>query len=109
MKRILAIGAGKSTSVLIEYLLEQAREHDWHVHVVDRDEEAAQARVGGHERGSSGAFHAGDDATRKKLVKEADLVVSMLPASTRESIRMHGSSATSGSLVAPSHRRGPIL
>ena len=80
MKRILVIGAGKSTSVLIEYLLDQAQQHDWHVHVVDQDEEAARTRVGGHERGSTGTFQAGDEAKRKKLVGEADLVVSMLPA-----------------------------
>lgn len=80
MKRILVIGAGKSTSVLIEYLLEQAAEHDWQVTVVDRDPELAAERVGGHDRGQSGTFEAADDAMRKKLVQDADLVVSMLPA-----------------------------
>ncbi len=80
MKRIVVIGAGKSTSVLIEYLLEQAEEHDWQVRVVDLDPKLAQARVGAHPRGDWGAFEANDEATRIALVKDADLVVSMLPA-----------------------------
>lgn len=80
MKRILVIGAGKSTSVLIDYLLEQAAEHDWLVTVVDRDAELARARVGEHPRGTTGVFEADDDARRLELVRSADLVVSMLPA-----------------------------
>ena len=35
MKRILVIGAGKSATVLIQYLLEQAASSDWHVRVAD--------------------------------------------------------------------------
>ena len=80
MKNVLVIGAGKSTSVLIDYLLEQAVEHDWRVLVVDRDLGLARERVGGHERGEAGAFSADDLARRTELVKGADLVVSMLPA-----------------------------
>jgi saccharopine dehydrogenase (NADP+, L-glutamate forming) len=80
MKHVLVIGAGKSTSVLIEYLLEQAREHDWQVRVVDQDPALAESRVGGHERGTAEAFEADDESRRVALVKDADLVVSMLPA-----------------------------
>ncbi|MEQ9319673.1 MAG: saccharopine dehydrogenase C-terminal domain-containing protein [Polyangiaceae bacterium] len=80
MKNVLVIGAGKSTSVLIDYLLEQAAEHDWRVLVVDRDLDLANERVGGHDRGEAQTFSADDSARRTELVQGADLVVSMLPA-----------------------------
>lgn len=80
MKHILVIGAGKSTSVLVEYLLQQAEEHDWQLRVVDREPALAEARVGGHARATSGGFEADDETKRVELVKAADLVVSMLPA-----------------------------
>ena len=37
MKKILIFGAGKSATVLIEYLLEQASIHQWQVIVADQD------------------------------------------------------------------------
>lgn len=81
MKHVLVIGAGKSTSVLVDYLLEQATEHDWTVTVVDQDPAAATERIAGHDRGRAGAFSADDSARRSELVQASDLVVSMLPAS----------------------------
>lgn len=79
-KNILVIGAGMSTSVLVEYLLGEADAHDWHVTVVDRDVELARTRVAGHPRGQAGELDAGDERARRKHVAAADLVVSMLPA-----------------------------
>jgi saccharopine dehydrogenase-like NADP-dependent oxidoreductase len=80
MKNVLVIGAGKSTSVLIDYLLEQAAELDWKIKVVDQDPSLAAERIGGHARGEAEAFSADDSSRRTALVKGADLVVSMLPA-----------------------------
>lgn len=80
MNRILVIGAGKSTGVLVEYLLAEAEKHDWAVRVADRDVALAEERVKGHPRGEATSFDAEDDARRDELVSEADLVVSMLPA-----------------------------
>jgi saccharopine dehydrogenase-like NADP-dependent oxidoreductase len=77
---ILIIGAGKSSSVLIQYLLEEAKAHDWFVQVVDRDIEAAAGRLDGHPNGRAAAFNVSDEAQLHALVKAADLVVSMLPA-----------------------------
>jgi saccharopine dehydrogenase-like NADP-dependent oxidoreductase len=79
MKNVLVIGAGKSTSVLIDYLLEQADAHDWRVCVVDRDLDAAKTRIAGHARGEVDTFNADDAAKRNGLIQKADLVVSMLP------------------------------
>jgi len=80
MKRILVIGAGKSATVLIQYLLEQAASSDWHVRVADLDVELARTRVAGHPRGEAVPFDAHDDGLRVELIRAADLVVSMLPA-----------------------------
>jgi pyrroline-5-carboxylate reductase len=44
MHHILVLGAGKSATILIESLLEEAHEHDWYVHVADVQLETAQKR-----------------------------------------------------------------
>ena len=80
MKQVLVIGAGKSTGVLIEYLLSAAERHDWSVRVVDRSLDAARRRVGNHPRGTAEALDASDRSRCNALVSAADLVVSMLPA-----------------------------
>lgn len=82
--RILVIGAGKSTAVLIDYLLDQAAERDWQVHVVDREVELARDRVADRPCGSAGSLDVDDLAARDRLIDDANLVVSMLPA------HMHG-------------------
>jgi len=80
MKEILVIGAGRSTVELIDYLLMQSNEHDWHVTVADRDAELATRRAGGSERASAIGFDVTDRGELQALVEKADLVVSMLPA-----------------------------
>jgi len=80
MKNVLVIGSGKSSSVLVDYLLEKATEHDWRVRVVDRDVDLAARRIAGHPRGEVASFDADDEARRHELVSAADVVVSMLPA-----------------------------
>ncbi len=80
MQKILVIGAGKSTSVLIEYLLEQADMQNWQVIVADANVEQARERVAEHPRGDARALDASDVAARDRLIESVDLVVSMLPA-----------------------------
>ncbi len=79
MKKILVLGAGQSTAYLIRYLLEQAKQNDWFVTVGDVYEEMAVARVGGHPCGSAVRFDVNDAEMRSLYVKDADLVVNMLP------------------------------
>lgn len=83
-EKILVIGAGKSSGVLIDYLLEEAVEHDWVVRVVDLSVEQAKARVAGHPRGEVGRLDSTEAGPRLQAISEADLVVSLLPA------HMHG-------------------
>ena len=80
MQRIFVIGAGKSSTVLIQYLLDRAEEHDWFVTVGDMSEAAAQRKVNGHSRGDAIFFDVYDDTLRRACIRQADLVVSLLPA-----------------------------
>ncbi|NQX91091.1 MAG: saccharopine dehydrogenase NADP-binding domain-containing protein [Flavobacteriales bacterium] len=81
MRRIAVIGAGRSCSSLIRYLLDNAQENEWNITVVDRDLATAEAKVNSHERGTSSAFDAFNQEDRKSLISNHDLVISMLPAS----------------------------
>ena len=80
MKRILIVGAGLSTSCLINYLLERAEKYDWEVVVGDIDLEMAKKKTNGHPRGKSIKFDVFNDTQRSNEVKKADIIVSMLPA-----------------------------
>lgn len=80
MKTILIIGAGRSSSSLIQYLLDHAQAEQWQVRVGDVDEKNAIARVGGNKKGAAFRFDITDAAQREKEINSASLVVSMLPA-----------------------------
>lgn len=80
MKNILILGAGLSTSSLINYLLDNAVKHDWHITVGDIDEQMAKSKVNGHPNGSAEIFDINDDMESWRTIAKADVVVSMLPA-----------------------------
>lgn len=80
MKRILVVGAGLSTSSLIDYLLAKSEKHNWEVIVGDIDIEIAKFRINGMKRGNAIKFDVFDDVQRSMEVKKADIVISMLPA-----------------------------
>lgn len=81
MSQILILGAGMSSSSLISYLLDKSEAHDWHIKVCDQSLELAQKKVAGHPRGEAFSFDIFDEAQRETVIEEADIVVSMLPAS----------------------------
>lgn len=80
MKNILVIGAGRSASSLIKYLLDQSVENDFFVKIVDRDITLVKSKINGHERGEALSFDVFEDKEREKALQDADIVVSMLPA-----------------------------
>ncbi|HMR93161.1 MAG TPA: saccharopine dehydrogenase C-terminal domain-containing protein [Chitinophagaceae bacterium] len=80
MKKILLFGAGKSATVLIDYLLEQAAGRHWQLIVADTNPELAEQKIRGSAYGKAIAANVTDEAERSRLVSEADLVISMLPA-----------------------------
>jgi saccharopine dehydrogenase (NADP+, L-glutamate forming) len=80
MKHILVIGAGRSSSALIEYLLQHAAAEDWQVTVADMDIRLAQDKLGSSANGTAQAFDIRDDEKRRALISKHDLIISMLPA-----------------------------
>lgn len=83
MKRILVVGAGLSATSLIDYLLNKSEENDWNVVVGDFDLSLAEQKINSHQRGTALHFDVFDIEQRNDAIREADIVVSMLPA------RMH--------------------
>jgi len=83
MKRILVAGAGLSATSLIDYLLNKSEENDWNVVVGDFDLSLAEQKINSHPRGTALHFDVFDIEQRNDAIREADIVVSMLPA------RMH--------------------
>ncbi|MBE7639480.1 saccharopine dehydrogenase [Salegentibacter sp. BLCTC] len=80
MKEILIIGAGKSTSVLIEHLLSKTETEDLFLKIGDIDLENAKKAC--KDKNHCKAFHLDvfNAEARENAVKNADIVISMLPA-----------------------------
>lgn len=79
MKNLLIIGAGRSATVLITYILEQARQHNFFVTIADADIELATKKVAGHPNGRPTWLDASKPLDRRELIKRHDVVVSLLP------------------------------
>jgi saccharopine dehydrogenase-like NADP-dependent oxidoreductase len=80
MKSILILGAGRSSSSLINYLLENAAAKGWEVTVGDFSENVAREKVGTSPHGKAISFDINDEASSTRAVERADVVVSMMPA-----------------------------
>jgi saccharopine dehydrogenase-like NADP-dependent oxidoreductase len=80
MKKILLLGAGLSASTLIKYLLDQAASLNWQVRVVDQSLSLVQEKLNNHPCGVALSFNALDRNERLEEIKQADIVISMLPA-----------------------------
>jgi saccharopine dehydrogenase-like NADP-dependent oxidoreductase len=79
MTNILVFGAGKSSSYLIRYLLEHAPKYFWQITVADSNINAALERIGDHSFGTATQIEIHEDIIRKRLISNADIVISMLP------------------------------
>lgn len=80
MRKILIIGAGKSASQLIKYLLNKAEHESLEITVGDLSLENAEKIVKGHSRGKAVVLDVFNKAQREEAVNAADIVISMLPA-----------------------------
>lgn len=80
MRQILIIGAGKSTSVLISYLLKKSKEENLFLTIGDLDIEHAKKLSQGHERCKAIMLDVFNKESREAAIKDADIVISMLPA-----------------------------
>ena len=79
-KHILLFGAGKSATVLIDYLKNVCTENDWWFTVADSNYQLAASKTSGSSCASAVQVNIEDAAQRSELIKKADLVISMMPA-----------------------------
>jgi saccharopine dehydrogenase-like NADP-dependent oxidoreductase len=79
-KSILVLGAGRSSSSLINYLLDQAKVNQWQVTVGDFSEQAAKERIGNATQAKAIRFDITDTESSSKAIASADVVVSLIPA-----------------------------
>lgn len=80
MKTVLILGAGRSSSALIAYLLNEAARQGWSVMVGDLSAQSAAERIEGSAMGRSLRFDAGDERASREAIAQADAVISLLPA-----------------------------
>ena len=81
MKNILILGAGRSASSAIEYMLDHAEQGGWFVTVGDYSLETAKSKVGDSPHGTAIQFDVFNAEQRAREVEKADVVLSLLPAS----------------------------
>lgn len=81
MQQILIIGAGRSCTSLIDYLLTHAPKEQWKITIAEKDVKLAESKIKGHENASVIDFDVFDEPTLSQVVTDHDLIISMLPAS----------------------------
>ena len=80
MRKILVIGAGRSSSSLIKYLLDKSTVENLQIIVADVLKKTAEEKIQNHKNGVAIALDVFDNRSRTDAVKNADIVISMLPA-----------------------------
>ena len=80
MRNILIIGAGRSASSLIKYLLDKSETENLHLTIADLSLELALKKTAGHPRATAIAFDIFNAEQRDTQLSRADIVISMLPA-----------------------------
>lgn len=79
-RNILVIGAGKSTSYLLDYFLEKAESENLHITVADLNPSALPEAVRNHKSTTTLALDISSESERISAIRNASIVVSMLPA-----------------------------
>ncbi len=80
VRKILVVGAGKSTSYLLDYFLEKSEAEQLHLTIGDLNPDGIPQLVRNHKNCSVMRLDAFDDEERSKAIANSDIVVSMLPA-----------------------------
>lgn len=80
MRKILVIGAGRSASSLIKYLLDKSEKENLFITIADLSEELAKQKTNNHKNARAIAFDIFNESQRHKEIQDTDIVVSMLPA-----------------------------
>ena len=80
MRNILIIGAGRSASSLIQYLLNKSNQEQLQLTIADIALELAQRKTNNHPNATAIAIDISNENQRKAAIEKADIVISMLPA-----------------------------
>jgi len=80
MRQVLIIGAGRSASSLIRYLLSKSAEENLHLIVADLSLALAERKTEKHPNATPLALNIFDVDKRKEAIKNSCIVISMLPA-----------------------------
>ncbi|MCF6182817.1 saccharopine dehydrogenase family protein [Lutibacter sp.] len=80
MRTILVIGAGQSSSSLITYLLKKSSSENLQVIVADVSLELAKQKINNHPNGKAITLDIFNEEARRKEIKNATIIISMLPA-----------------------------
>ncbi len=80
MRNILIIGAGRSATSLIQYLLDKSKTEELSLTIGDLSIQNAQKLAGDHPNARAIMLDIFNEPERREAVQAADLVISMLPA-----------------------------
>ena len=80
MRNILIIGAGRSASSLIHYLLNKSTKENLHLTIGDLSLELAQRKTNNHPNATAITLDIHNVEQRQAEIQKADIVISMLPA-----------------------------
>ena len=80
MRKILVIGSGKSASYLIKYLLDKSNSEELYIIVGDINVLNAEKLIKNHENAEAIVLDVFDKSSRENAIKNAEIIVSMLPA-----------------------------
>ena len=80
-RKILVVGAGKSTSYLIDYFLERSTTEKLHLTIGDLNPESIASSIKNHDNCAVIELDINVATDLKSAVEKSDIVVSMLPAS----------------------------
>ena len=79
LKTILLLGAGKSATVLIDYLLKESEAHKWKFIIADANREQILLKTKNSRFAEVVQIDITNDKQREKIVQRAHLVISMMP------------------------------
>lgn len=80
MKKILLIGAGRSASSIIQYILAKAETKQIELTIADLNFDVAEQKAGSNSNARAIEFDIKNKTQRQEEIKRADIVISMLPA-----------------------------
>jgi saccharopine dehydrogenase-like NADP-dependent oxidoreductase len=79
VKTILLFGAGKSATVLINYLVVESALNNWQIIVADADKKLIESKIKNAINTEAVAIDINKDEQRAVLIQRADVVISMMP------------------------------